>query len=73
MCGKKNNFNLERPLERIVAGETATIHEYPWHARIQLKKQGYILKSYCGGTIISNEWILTAAHCVYRLVTFNNI
>jgi len=38
---------------RIISGGKAEPHEYPW----QVKIPG------CGGSIISDRWILTAAHC----------
>ncbi|XP_060558530.1 plasma kallikrein-like, partial [Ruditapes philippinarum] len=34
---------------------------HPWQVEIQRKKRGWI--HWCGGTIINNEWILSAAHC----------
>merc|ERR1711923_543340 len=43
--------------DKIVGGVEATPHEFPW--QVGLFFDGYI----CGGTIISEKYILTAAHC----------
>jgi len=43
---------------RIVGGEEATPHSYPWMAALFVDG-----KWFCGGTLISDEWVLTAAHC----------
>jgi len=46
------------PSERIVGGTEATPHSYPWMAALFVDG-----KWFCGGTLISDEWVLTAAHC----------
>ncbi|XP_047471146.1 venom serine protease 34-like [Penaeus chinensis] len=43
---------------RIVGGEEATPGEYPWQALLDFGR-GVI----CGGSLIKNAWVLTAAHC----------
>ena len=45
--------------DRIVGGIIAGKNEYPWQVRLQLSQNGGL----CGGTIIHDEWVLTAAHC----------
>lgn len=44
---------------RIVGGTNANIQDYPWHVAL-LSATG---TQYCAGTILSEYWILTAAHC----------
>ena len=39
--------------------------EFPWHTAI-LKKEGADNVYVCAGSLIGNEYILTAAHCVKR-------
>ncbi|KAG7204746.1 hypothetical protein KM043_005159 [Ampulex compressa] len=45
---------------RIIGGSAASIDNYPYQVSIH-----YNGALYCGGSIISDQWILTAAHCVY--------
>ncbi|ROT71560.1 putative trypsin-1-like [Penaeus vannamei] len=48
---------------RIVGGtEVSPAHKYPW--QVGLGKQGYYGYS-CGGAIINNLYVLTAAHCFF--------
>jgi len=46
------------PSGRIVGGTEATPHSYPWMAALFINDEWF-----CGGTLISDEWVLTAAHC----------
>ena len=47
------------PHGRIVNGDKTRAGVYPWTVGIQFGD-----KLYCGGSIISNRFIVTAAHCV---------
>ncbi|XP_014482343.1 PREDICTED: trypsin-7-like [Dinoponera quadriceps] len=54
---------------RISGGKSTTINEYPYQVSIH-----YQNKLLCGGSIISDQWVLTAAHCVYgRIFKFFKI
>jgi secreted trypsin-like serine protease len=46
----------------VVGGTTAEAGEYPWQVAV-LKKQGQFLYFICGGTLISAQRVVTAAHC----------
>lgn len=53
--------------QKIVGGNNANEHSWPWQAGLILKGYG----QYCAGSLINNQWILTAAHCNdFNLVRF---
>jgi secreted trypsin-like serine protease len=45
----------------IVGGEAARANEFPWQASIRRKATN---SHFCGGSIINDRWIVTAAHCM---------
>ena len=47
-------------LVRIIGGNTAVPHSYPWQASIRSSYNSH----FCGGSILSKNWVLTAAHCM---------
>ncbi len=53
-CGRAN-----RRL-RIVGGSVVELNEYPWQAAIVKTGDS---EPFCGATLMSDEWVLTAAHC----------
>lgn len=49
---------------RIYGGENADIDEFPWLAMLQYENHRQELKFSCGGSLINNRYVATAAHCV---------
>lgn len=49
---------------RIISGNPAAPGQFPWQVLI---KQSAGDDVFCGGSIISADWVLTAGHCVYGL------
>ncbi|XP_015775278.1 PREDICTED: coagulation factor VII-like isoform X3 [Acropora digitifera] len=48
---------------RIVGGEVASNRDWPWQVGLQSESDNFI---FCGGSLISREWVVTAAHCITR-------
>ncbi|XP_062240495.1 acrosin-like [Platichthys flesus] len=44
---------------RIIGGQTATPGDWPW--QVSLVSFG---RHRCGGSLINNQWVMTAAHCI---------
>lgn len=52
---------MRPPFSRVINGQDATPHSWPW--QVSLRARG---RHICGGSLIRPDWIVTAAHCVYR-------
>jgi len=50
-CGQK-------AASRIVGGVTTGVNEWPWQAALMYGSQ-----QFCGGSLINDRYVLTAAHC----------
>ena len=55
-------------MDRIVGGEEADVGEYPWLALLgYTSARGGDPQWKCGGSLIGDQHVLTAAHCVTGL------
>lgn len=54
-CGKRN---VPLIVNRIMSGDLAAKAAWPWQASLQSNNIHQ-----CGATLISNTWLITAAHC----------
>uniref|UniRef100_A0A3B1IIW9 Peptidase S1 domain-containing protein n=1 Tax=Astyanax mexicanus TaxID=7994 RepID=A0A3B1IIW9_ASTMX len=60
---------LEEVEGRVVGGEVAKPHSWPWQISLQFLS-GSSYHHTCGGTLVKKGWVMTAAHCVDRQRTF---
>ncbi|XP_034833024.1 trypsin CFT-1-like [Maniola hyperantus] len=63
--------SLPRQQERIIGGSLASINSYPFATGLQITSNGVRFQHACGGTILNNRSILSAAHCWFRNPTAN--
>ncbi|XP_009273828.1 PREDICTED: chymotrypsinogen A-like, partial [Aptenodytes forsteri] len=61
-CGVPAITPVIRGYNRIVNGEPAVPGSWPW----QVSLQRYDNFHFCGGSLISENWVVTAAHCGVR-------
>ncbi|KAM4018433.1 LOW QUALITY PROTEIN: chymotrypsin B-like [Anomaloglossus baeobatrachus] len=57
-CGVPNIAPVVTGYARIVNGEEAVPGSWPW--QVSLQDNGW---HFCGGSLISSSWVVTAAHC----------
>jgi secreted trypsin-like serine protease len=64
-CGRSNAL----PFDKIVGGAETDVGEFPWQAGLIISESKDYFR--CAGSLISSEWVLTAAHCVEGSVQSN--
>uniref|UniRef100_A0A8C5PE27 Peptidase S1 domain-containing protein n=1 Tax=Leptobrachium leishanense TaxID=445787 RepID=A0A8C5PE27_9ANUR len=67
-CGKPK-FDIDFDIEN----GPAVAHSWPWQVSLQYEKEAGVYVHTCGGALINEFWVLTAAHCIlpcrkYRIV-----
>jgi len=61
-CGVAPKPKKHGGLWRVVNGDEASLGSHPWAVSLEQESGAY----FCGGSIISNKYIVTAAHCVTK-------
>lgn len=56
---------LEGIRSRIYNGKVTQTHKFPWIAHIRFTRPKSTSYSQCGGTLVDNQHIVTAAHCLF--------
>lgn len=59
-CGVRPLYDSRTQYSRIIGGQEAEVGEFPWQVSIQESNHHF-----CAGSILSEWWILTVAHCFY--------
>ncbi|XP_038190293.1 chymotrypsin-C [Arvicola amphibius] len=54
---------------RVVGGEDAVPHSWPWQISLQYLRDG-VWRHTCGGSLITERHVLTAAHCISETLTY---
>ena len=65
-----SRFDDDATLDRIVGGFIARPNAYPYQIGLTFRN---LTKPFCGGTLISPNYVLTAAHCTQKYVDSNKL
>ena len=57
--------NARRRRKRVIGGVPSRIGKWPWLVSFQVGDGEGGFQHSCGGTLISRDVVMTAAHCVY--------
>lgn len=52
----------------VSGGDIATLGQWPWIVSLS-----YLGRPFCSGTLIAEDWVVTAGHCVAMLVSVIDI
>ncbi|XP_068935043.1 chymotrypsin-like elastase family member 2A [Petaurus breviceps papuanus] len=60
---------LPNPATRVVGGDDARPHSWPWQVSLQYNSSSH-WRHTCGGSLIDQNWVMTAAHCISSSRTY---
>ncbi|CAO1432824.1 unnamed protein product [Diamesa tonsa] len=66
--GAESLFDITNISRRIVNGQSAYLGQFPYQALLNVTNS-LNQSGICGGSIISHNWIITAAHCLEEIVS----
>ena len=69
-CTKSNDLKNKNHKQYIVGGSSTEKGQYPWQVRLSIYGE---TNTYCGGSILSDDWVITAAHCCKGATNDNSI
>ncbi|KAJ6640940.1 Serine protease 7 [Pseudolycoriella hygida] len=62
---KKGSCGVESFGEKVYGGRSTALDEFPWMALLEYSKPNGLVRSLsCGGVLINQRYVLTAAHCL---------
>ncbi|KAF4803990.1 hypothetical protein TURU_011408 [Turdus rufiventris] len=67
VCGMPSN-QPRFLFSRITGGEEAVPYSWPWQASVQIAAEHI-----CGGAVLAQEWIVTAAHCLHSREAYRDL
>jgi secreted trypsin-like serine protease len=62
VCGGPAQALAQSDTDMIVGGHPADEGKYPWQVRLYSSMDDNV--GFCGGSLIGDQWVLTAGHCV---------
>ncbi|XP_065581578.1 serine proteinase stubble-like isoform X2 [Artemia franciscana] len=67
-CGVQNTVK-KQPTMRVVGGSNSIYGAWPWQTSVRRTSFfGFSSTHRCGGTLLNEQWVITAAHCVEDLL-----
>ncbi|XP_062316169.1 chymotrypsin-like elastase family member 2A isoform X1 [Osmerus eperlanus] len=57
-------------LTRVVGGDDVRQHSWPWQVSLQYRGSSGSYHHTCGASLISSQWVMTAAHCISSRNTY---